>query len=198
MSWLDSKLSPEMRSLLDCEQRITVLSAAARSRAVCRARAALAAGVASRPLPSRAPSSVRWAAAAGLVCVATVAASAAAYTIGRRSRPPVEAAPSVDFETPHGRAGNEPSVDLGPARVREATPSRSKVGDVRVELRLLQQARGAVAREDFLLAIQLLAQHAHRFKTGRLVEEREALRVKSLVGLGRRSAARRAAAEFEA
>jgi hypothetical protein len=30
------------------------------------------------------------------------------------------------------------------------------------------------------------------------VEEREALRVKSLVGLGRRSAARRAAAEFEA
>jgi hypothetical protein len=195
---LDSKLSPEVRSLLGCEQRIAVLSAAARTRAVSRARAALAAGVAARPLPSRAPSSVRWAAAAGLVCVATVAASAAAYTIGRRSRPSVEAAPSVQFETPRQRAGNAPVLDLGPAPVRQATPSRSKVGAVRVELRLLEQARGAVAREDFLLAIQLLAQHAHQFKTGRLVEEREALRVKSLVGLGRRSAARRAAAEFEA
>ena len=67
-----------------------------------------------------------------------------------------------------------------------------------MELRLLQQARAAVAREDFLLAIQLLAEHARRFKTGRLVEEREALRVKSLAGLGRRGAARRAAADFEA
>ena len=55
-----------------------------------------------------------------------------------------------------------------------------------------------MAREDFPLAIQLLAEHARRFKTGRLVEEREALRIKSLVGLGRRGAARRAAADFEA
>jgi hypothetical protein len=42
------------------------------------------------------------------------------------------------------------------------------------------------------------AQHARRFKTGRLVEEREALRVKALAGLGRTEEARRAAAAFRA
>ena len=77
-------------------------------------------------------------------------------------------------------------------------PTRTAAGAVRAELRLLQQARAAVAREDFLLALQLLAEHARRFKAGRLAEEREALRVKSLAGLGRRGAARRAAAAFEA
>jgi hypothetical protein len=201
MIWSNAKLSPEVCSLLDSERGIAVLPAAARGRAVSRARAALAATVgtqARRPLPSRAPSSVRWAAAAGLACVATVAASAAAYTIGLRSRRPVDGAPSAEFAAPHRRAPDEPILDLVPAPVREATPGRSKVGAVRLELRLLEQARAAVAREDFLPAIQLLAEHARRFKTGRLVEEREALRIKSLVGLGRRGAARRAAADFEA
>jgi hypothetical protein len=154
-----------------------------------------------RPLPSRGPSAVRWALAAGLACVATVAAGAAAYTIGVRARP---AAPSVaavsatESAAPHRRAGDQPSLDPGSAPVLDATPSRSRAGVVRVELRLLEQARAAVAGEDFLLAIQLLAEHARRFKTGRLVEEREALRVKSLAGLGRRGAARRAAADFKA
>jgi len=37
-----------------------------------------------------------------------------------------------------------------------------------------------------------------RFRKGGLVEEREALRVKSLAGLGRHEEARRAAAEFHA
>jgi Tfp pilus assembly protein PilF len=65
-------------------------------------------------------------------------------------------------------------------------------------MRLLQEARAAVAREDFAPAMQLLAEHARRFKRGRLAEEREALRVKALAGLGRHDDARRAAAEFEA
>ena len=174
MIWSNVKLSPEVRSLLDSERGISVLPAAARGRAVSRARAALAAGVARRPVPSRAPSSVRWAAAAGLACVATVAASAAAYTIGLRSRRPVDGAPSAEFAAPHPRAADEPLLDVVSAPVREATPGQSKVGAVRLELRLLQQARAAVAREDFPLAIQLLAEHARWFKTGRLVEERSA------------------------
>lgn len=82
--------------------------------------------------------------------------------------------------------------------VLEGNPTGSGAGGVRVELRLLQQARAAMAREDFVLAIQLLAEHARRFRAGRLVEEREALRVRSLAGLGRHGAARRAAADFEA
>jgi hypothetical protein len=199
--WSPAKLSPDVRSLLDRERPIVVLPAAARARALSRARAALAAGVATRPSPSRASPAVRWAAAAGLACMATVAAGAAAYRLGVRARPlaPAVAASSpAESPTPHWTAGDEPLLDLLGAPVPAAPPPRSVAGAVRVELRLLEQARVAVAQEDFVRAIELLAAHARRFRTGRLVEEREALRIKSLVGLGRRSEARRAAAQFEA
>ena len=89
-------------------------------------------------------------------------------------------------------------VNLLPLPVVNAKPTRTAAGAGRAELRLLEQARAAVAREDFVLALQLLVENTRRFRTGRLMEEREALRVKSLAGLGRRAAARRAAAEFEA
>ena len=68
----------------------------------------------------------------------------------------------------------------------------------RAELRLLREARAAVAREDFAAALPPIAEHARRFKNGRLVEEREALRVKALGGLGRTAEARHAAAAFQA
>jgi hypothetical protein len=55
----------------------------------------------------------------------------------------------------------------------------------------------AVARKDFASAIRLLEEHARRFGTGQLAEEREALRVRALAGLGRDTDARRAAADFE-
>jgi hypothetical protein len=200
MIWSKAKLSPELRSLLESERRIGGLPAATRTRAISRARAALAAGVATRLLPARPPSAVRWVVAAGLACMATVATAAAAYNVGVRARPagpPVEAAASGESAAPHRRAGGEPMLDLDPSPLPEATPGRSRALAVRMELRLLRQARAAVAREDFTLAIQLLAEHARRFKAGRLVEEREALRVKSLAGLGRHVAARRAAADFQ-
>ena len=124
--------------------------------------------------------------------MATVAAGAAAYRIGVHASPPVES------PAPHWTAGDEALLDLRAAPVPAATPPRSGGGAVRVELRLLEQARLAVAREDFVRAIELLAEHARRFRTGRLVEERKALRIKSLAGLGRGGEARRAAADFEA
>jgi predicted ATPase len=79
-----------------------------------------------------------------------------------------------------------------------AKPHPSPADAVRDELRLLRRARAAVAREEFGAALQPIAEHTHRFRDGRLAEEREALRVKSLAGLGRREEARRAAASFEA
>jgi len=45
-------------------------------------------------------------------------ASAAAYTIGLRSRRPVDGAPSAEFASPHRRAPDEPILDLVPAPVR--------------------------------------------------------------------------------
>ena len=201
MIWSPARLSPAVRLLLDHERPIAVLPAAARARALSRARAALAAGVATRPIPSGAPSAIRWAAAAGLACVATVAAGAVAYRVGvgaRPTAPPLAAPAPTESPAPHWSAGEEPIVNLLAARVLAGTPARSGTGAVRVELRLLEQARAAVAREDFALAMQLLTEHARRFKKGRLVEEREALRVRSLAGLGRRGDAGRAAADFEA
>ena len=62
----------------------------------------------------------------------------------------------------------------------------------------MRQARAAVARGDFEGALSATVEHARRFKNGRLVEEREALRVKALVGLGRGEEARHAASAFRA
>jgi hypothetical protein len=195
MIWSKEELSPEIQAMLDRERQIALLPAAARARVLSRARAALAAGVATRPISSSTPSAGRWA-AAGLACVATVAAGAVAYSVGVRARPiarAIAAPPPAESSAPP-----EPIVNRLPPPVLSAKRTRPADGAVLAELRLLQQARTAVAREDFLAAIQLLVEHTRRFRTGRLVEEREALRVKSLVGLGRMGAARRAAAAFEA
>ena len=62
----------------------------------------------------------------------------------------------------------------------------------------MREARAAVARGDFAAALSPIAEHTRRFKNGRLVEEREALRVKALGGLGRTAEARHAAAAFRA
>ncbi|HEY5956053.1 MAG TPA: hypothetical protein VIV60_05845 [Polyangiaceae bacterium] len=66
------------------------------------------------------------------------------------------------------------------------------------ELRLLQPARQAVARGDFGSALVTIADHQSQFPSGKLTEEREALRVKALLGLGRTADAQRAGAAFRA
>ena len=78
------------------------------------------------------------------------------------------------------------SVPLAPSRADAA----------RRELRLLHQARAAVAREDYEAALAPIAEHVRRFKEGRLTEEREALRVKRWSGAGRIDEAQRAADAF--
>jgi hypothetical protein len=65
-----------------------------------------------------------------------------------------------------------------------------------LELTLLQRARAAVASGRFSAALHAIAEHQRRFPTGHLLEEREALRVKALAGLGRTDEAHRAAEKF--
>ena len=90
-------------------------------------------------------------------------------------------------------------AQLPPAPIAAQAPAAPSRGEAaREELRLLRQARAAVARTDFAAALPPLTEHARRFKDGRLAEEREALRVKALAGLGRTDEARRAAAAFKA
>jgi hypothetical protein len=103
---------------------------------------------------------------------------------------PPRAAPQV--------APTVPSPASAIATARLSTPRLSRDDAAREELHLLRRARAAVARGDFAAALAPIAEHTRRFKDGRLAEEREALRVKALAGLGRTDEARRAAAAFEA
>jgi hypothetical protein len=193
--------------LLEHERRLVALPTVTRARALARARAALAASV-GRPSPAvvattsraRSPRLSRWLAAAGVAFVAGAASGVAAYGLGLRSR----AVPPAVVETPPaplstlGRAA-APAATREPLVLDPPGPrSLTRADAVHAELRLLARARAAVVREDFAAALPLLAEHARRFRKGRLAEEREALRVKALAGLGRDRDAARAAAAFEA
>jgi len=197
-------LPPEVRALLDHEREIQPLPATVRARAVARARAALLAGVDRRavPVPARRP---RWLAAAAMICIISAGVGAAAYQVRVHMASPPEIRPlpaPVKIVAPPPRAPAaeivpepEPVIAAPPAPTK---PALSKAESAREELRVLRQARAAVARDDFAAALPPIAEHARRFKDGRLSEEREALRVKALAALGRTDDARRAAVAFRA
>ena len=92
---------------------------------------------------------------------------------------------SVALEAPHRR------------RTVRKTGAATLVA-TNAELQLLRAARQDVTRGNFAAALAAIAEHVRKFRHGSLVEEREALRVKSLAGLGRREDAQRAAVEFHA
>lgn len=107
--------------------------------------------------------------------------------------------PPVLTEAPAEKTAGEAAVGTPERRDTVAVPSRSlsNAGDGdALELGLLQRARAAVASGAFSSALDAIAEHQRRFPRGRLQEEREALRVKALVGLGRNDEARRAAERF--
>jgi len=64
------------------------------------------------------------------------------------------------------------------------------------ELKLMRGAHTAYAAHAFANALVLVGEHARKFPTGVLAEEREALRVRCLLGSGRTGEAERAAAAF--
>jgi hypothetical protein len=156
----------------------------------------LVAGVGPRVAVS--PPRAQWFAAGVVVSLASVAMGAVGYQVRARLAPPaIGGAPASSIvETVRPQVTPAPTGDL-PAVVSVAAPTASpRIDQGRSELRLLRQARAAVAREDYAAALPPIAEHARRFKGGRLAEEREALRVKALVGVGRIDEAQRAAADF--
>jgi hypothetical protein len=194
---------PAVQTILERERVIPALPPAVRARALTAARAALASQAVPTPPPRIPAPWIRWAAAAALTVVAGAATAAVAY---RRHAERLHAA-TAPATAPRSGVEVTPVAARAmavPAAIPETTtastveePRRSKVGVPQEELRLLRQARAAVAREDFTAALRPIAEHTHRFRDGRLAEEREALRVKALAGLGRKDEARRAAAGFE-
>jgi hypothetical protein len=201
-----SPFSPEIRAVLDQERVISPVAASQRARVIARARASLEAPVAATSVFSTSAPRTRWPAAAAAALVVTAAVGAAAYEIhARMARDPVTPATTtvapVSGLAPSAPAPSPPAAadgDLVPApEPAVSAPRLSSAGSAREELRLLRQARAAVARNEFAVALVPIAEHARRFRNGRLAEEREALRVKVLVGLGRTNEARRAASDFQ-
>jgi hypothetical protein len=196
-------LSPEVRSLLYREREIDPVPALTRARIMARARAAVTAGPAVYYRPRSRPAPVRGAAAAAITFVAAAAVGAGAYEV--RVRLEHHGAAPVRVVAALATSAPEAPVAIAPMGETEvATPSHvagaarlSRADAAREELRLLRLARAAVARQDFAAALPPITEHARRFKDGRFAEEREALRVRALAGLGRTDEAGRAARRFQ-
>lgn len=208
------ELSPAARALLDRERAIADLPPEVRARAVARARTALEPThvVQVLPAPRRRVAPTAWAAGlalafvatsvmaavatyklhasfarnVGLVVAATRAASVGSTALSRGTDAPEPIVPVVEREVDSVRPRAFP-----PPRLR--SPS---VNALRAELRLLRFARAAIARGDFAAALLPIGEHTRLFKSGGLVEEREALRVRALWGLGRADEARLAGTSF--
>jgi len=202
-------LSPELEAWLAPHRAILPLAPAVEARAI---RSAAVVPESRERVGGHAFVLSRWAfAAAAFVALAFGAGAYAAYAWRAPSRAAAHPAPIVATKASEPSA--EPADGETPAIAPSAAPHpKRSVGNVgaagrthaapvrptNAELQLLRAARQDVTRGDFAGALTAIAEHTHRFRNGALVEEREALRVKSLAGLGRHEDAQRAAAQFHA
>jgi hypothetical protein len=195
-------LSSQVEALRAVEREVPPLPPATRARAIARARAAVLAGGVRTHSRSVASSGLRSAVAVVLICFAGAAVGAVAYEVrvrlgAARELPPAPIA--VPWVPPVSQTAAPAAIYVPPVASDVPPPRRpGRGGVVRAELALLQQAREAVAGSDYAAALPPLAEHLRRFKDGRFAEEREALRVTALAGLGRTDDAHRAAAAFRA
>ena len=195
----------ELEALLERGRIIPPAPDVVRARAMARARATVTAATPSAPaqeIPARGRG-VRLAVAASVALVFG-AAGATAALLGRgpqHSEPSPPSSPRVVPPAPVA-APNRPAPPPVTAEAtsiakpgRSARPATAQESYV-AELELLQRAQAAYTRRDFSDALVLVADHGRRFPNGRLAEQREALRVKSLAGSGRADEARHAVSAF--
>jgi hypothetical protein len=204
-------LSPELEALLAPHRTVLPLAPSVEARAIARARAAKespehgAGRAAGRPLwvfaaaasAVLALGAVAYAARAWRTPAVSPAASRVAPVASSRvtaSPRPAIAAVAPDTTAP----ATIPTPDASPRRRSVRKASVAMLPPTNAELQLLRAARQDVTGGDFAGALAVIAEHVHRFRHGSLVEEREALRVKALAGLGRHEDAQRAAVEFHA
>jgi hypothetical protein len=195
----------ELQEIVERGRTVRSLPDVVRARALARARAAVAASASSPLALSESPAprrrDLRLAVAAALTLFLGAAGAVAALQVGVLERvrsapppsPPAAVPPHIPAANPDPPAA-EPLDRVKPRAERQPTAQESYAA----ELRLLHRAQVVYASDDFSAALVLVAEHARRFPRGRLSEEREALRVRSLVGSGRMEDARRATAAFAA
>jgi len=218
-------LSPELESFMAPHRVVEPLPQSVVTRSVARAAAAVEW---SRPLDVRVTTTMtspgRWvfAAAATTVVVVGAAAYAARGWIGgsplspaspsaspalgaplarapsARARVAASAAPEADVAADEAVMAPTVAVEPPPHRRSMSRTSAAPPQTSLAELQLLKKARQDVTNGAYADALTTIGEHSRRFRNGNLVEEREALRVKSLAGLGRREDARRAATELQA
>lgn len=108
-------------------------------------------------------------------------------TLDAPDAPPIDTTPiSPSIDTPRRREVSRPA----PA------PTPAPIPDLERELALLRAARDALAHDDTATAMAALADHAKRFPSGLLREERLLLRVEALCAAGDVDAARDEATSF--
>jgi hypothetical protein len=205
----DRAFDRELQEMVKRGRTVRPLPDVVRARALARARATIAAAESSAPavlaVPAARGRTLRIAVAASLTLLLGAAGAVGALRVG-----------ALDLFRPASSSSGARAVTASPvAPVKSEAPSRlapllpapmkARPGRVvtaqesyAAELRLLHRAQVAYAGEDFSAALLLVAEHGRRFPNGRLAEEREALRLRSLAGSGRTEDARRASAAFAA
>jgi hypothetical protein len=150
--------------------------------------------------------------AAALGAAGLAAAGAGLYG-GKDSEEPLKAPRNVTApETKHLAVGGAllPVVPADEATAPPAPPPRSSppgstssegahplnLKQYASELALLEPARSSISQGKYAAALTALSQHRREFPNGQLSQEREALRVRALWGLGQKPAALAAASAF--
>jgi hypothetical protein len=205
MKRAQGSFDPEIEALVERGRIIPPAPDVVRARVLARARATVAAGMSSPAAPAvPARGRILRVALAASVALLLGAAGATAALRGwiprqqepaPRSRPPkVRSLPVAAPDHPAPRAIVPEATSIAkperPARPPTAQESYA------AELALLQRAQAAYTRREFSNALVLVAEHGRGFPNGRLAEQREALRVRSLAGAGRSEEARRAVTAF--
>lgn len=211
-------LSPSLDALLAHERLVPEQAEIVRARAIKRARDSLQRAAAERHVLG--PLSIhqrRWFFSA-VALLTLLAGGAAAVQMMRRSElraavekrhtPAVSAGavnPTARVLALQSSARPEPAnvATTAPASpsVAERSAARSAVSAERhsnatAELDLLSRARQSDARAEYASVLATVAEHERSYPAGRLAEEREVLRIKALVGLGRANEARQFGAKF--
>lgn len=205
MSKPGRRADPVLDPLFERSRKIGPVSDVAYARALAGARARVAEAAPAPTTPAVSgrtqPAKIAMATSAGLLLVVS---GAAAALLGRtlvtpRVSPPraEERAPTIAAFAENSRVvqGVDEQSASGPTprrHPRALTARESRTA----EMVIIQRAQAAYADGNDPAVLELVAQHGRRFPTGRLAEEREALRVRALVRCGRHDEATRAATAF--